>query len=567
MNNNEDNLTQHQRAIRDTPILAKIECYKGNPLLKRGGVKLAWTDDQIAEFAKCSQDPQYFCETYIKIISLDEGIISYKPRKYQAEVIDKVMNNRFVICKFPRQSGKTTAMSSLLLWFLIFNEAFSIAILANKRANAQDVLSRLALAYERLPCWMQQGVLTWNKGGIELENKSDVLATGTSSSAARGGSFNLIYLDEFAFVQNNIQEEFFASVFPTISSGITTRVLITSTPRGMNMFYKLWNDAEHKRNDYVPIAVKWSDVPGRDEAWKAAEIRNTSEEQFKVEHECEFIGSINTLISSNKLRQLTYTQPVKQEEHTKIFKHPEAENNYMIVVDTARGVGEDYSAFTVINISKEPYEVVSVYRNNTIVPLIYPNIVVAGARYYNNAYILVEVNDIGGQVADILNQEFEYDNLLYTQWLGRSGQKLGGGFGKNAMIGCRTTVNLKRVGCTNLKALVEHDKLLVHDEDIIEELTTFISKKESFEADGGCNDDLVMCLVIFSWAVDQEFFRGLTDWNIRKSLRDSNQEEIDNENTPFGFLTFDDPMTRDGWSEVDDGEFGFERDPPVIEMY
>ena len=431
--------------------LSPNEIYLGNPRLKKAGVKLDYTEEQIQELVRCSKDIEYFCRTYMKIVNIDEGVVPLDLYDFQLDIMKSVVHNRFSICKMPRQSGKTTTMVAVILWFILFNESFNCAILANKASTAREILSRLQMAYEWLPHWLQQGLVEWNKGSLELENGSKVLASSTSSSAIRGGSFSLVYLDEFAFVDAQLQEEFFASVYPTISSGRTSRVMITSTPKGMNLFYKLWVDAEEGRNEYVPIQVHWSAVPGRDEAWREQTIKNTSEEQFRQEFECDFIGSSNTLINPSKLASLVFHDPIAQNENVKIWKEVVKGHVYAISVDTSRGIGNDYSAFTVCDCTAVPYEVVCTYRSNIISPMLYPNIIYDIARKYNDAIVLVEINDIGQQVADILHHELEYEGILTAEWKGRSGQLLTAGFGgKSQQLGVRTTKQLKRVGCASV---------------------------------------------------------------------------------------------------------------------
>ena len=385
--------------------LLPSQVYLGNARLKKAGITIDYTEEQIQELVKCSKDIDYFCKNYMKIVSVDEGVVPLELYDFQKDIMQSVVENRFSICKMPRQSGKTTTMVAIILWFVLFNESFNCAILANKASTAREILSRLQMAYEWLPPWLQQGLVEWNKGSLELENGSKILASSTSTSSIRGGSFSLVYLDEFAFVDNTLQEEFFASVYPTISSGNTSRVMITSTPKGMNLFYKLWVDAEEGRNEYLPIQVHWSAVPGRDEAWKEQTIKNTSEEQFRQEFECDFIGSSNTLINPTVLSRLVFHDPIQQNENLKIWKEQIPNHIYAISVDTSRGIGNDYSAFTVVDCTVVPYEVVCTYRSNVISPMLYPNIIYNTGRLYNDAIILVEINDIGQQVADILHHE------------------------------------------------------------------------------------------------------------------------------------------------------------------
>ena len=514
------------------------DIYLGNPNLKRANTQIEFTEDNIIEFMKCKEDPVYFAKNYIKIVSLDHGLVPFDLYPFQERLIQNFHDNRFNICKMPRQTGKSTTCVSYLLHYAVFNDNVNIAILANKASTARDLLGRLQLAYENLPKWMQQGIISWNKGSLELENGSKISSNSTSSSAVRGGSYNVIFLDEFAFIPNHIADDFFASVYPTISSGQSTKVIIVSTPRGMNHFYRMWHDAEKSKNEYVPTDVHWSEVPGRDLAWKEQTIANTSEAQFKVEFECEFLGSVNTLINPAKLRNLVYQEPIKRNAGLDIHEHPEKDHNYLITVDVARGMGNDFSAFIVFDITEFPYKVVAKYRNNEIKPMLFPNIIEEVAKGYNNAWIMVEINDIGDQVAGILHFDLEYPNILMASMRGRNGQVIGQGFsGKRSQLGVRTTSGVKKLGCSNLKTLLEDDKILVSDYEIISELTTFAQRGNTFEAEEGCNDDLAMCLVIFSWVVAQDYFKEMTDNDVRKRLYEEQKNQIEQDMAPFGFIS------------------------------
>ena len=517
--------------------MSTTEQYLGNPNLKKANIAQEFSPEEVQEYIKCSEDPTYFILNYIKIVSLDEGVIPFKMYDFQVDMVKSFHDNRFNIAKLPRQSGKSTIVTAYLLWYVLFNANVNVAILANKAATAREMLGRLQLSYENLPKWLQQGILQWNRGSLELENGSKILAASTSASAVRGMSFNVIFLDEFAFVPNHIADQFFSSVYPTVSSGKSTKVIIISTPHGMNMFYKLWHDAEKGKNEYVPTEVHWSQVPGRDAAWKEQTIKNTSEQQFKVEFECEFLGSVDTLISPSKLRTMPYTDPIKQNKGLAIYERAEPEHNYIITVDVARGTSNDYSAFVVVDSTTVPYKVVARYRNNEIKPIIFPNVIIDVAKNYNNAYILCEVNDIGGQVADIIQFDLEYENLLMAAMRGRAGQQLGQGFsGKKTQLGVKMSTAVKQVGCSNLKALIEEDKLLIPDYDTIAELTTFIVKGQSFAAEDGCNDDLAMCLVIFAWAALQQYFKEMHDNDVRQRIYDDQRENIEQDMAPFGFI-------------------------------
>ena len=522
----------------------KSQKYLGNSNLKAAGVNINFSEKQIEEYVKCSQDPLYFIKHYVKIVSLDKGLVPFDPYEFQEEMIEAVHTNRFVICKMPRQSGKSTTMVSFLLHYILFNQNMSVAILANKLATARELLGRLKLAYEYLPIWLQQGVVEWNKGSIVLENGSKVLAAATSSSAVRGGSFNCIMLDEFAYVPQNVAEEFFSSVYPTITSGKETKVIIVSTPKGLNMFYRIWVNAnkrtgEEGKNEYYPIEVHWSDVPGRDDEWKKQTISNTSLEQFRTEFETEFLGSVHTLIHPEKLKCMVYRTPEYfNNEGLRVYARPQPNHKYVLVVDTSRGQGQDYHAFSVVDVSQIPYRVVATFRNNQLAPMLYPNAIYPVARQYNNAYVLVEINDIGQQVADILHDDLEYDNLIYVQMQGRKGQIVNGGFGKggSAMKGVKTSTAVKRIGCSILKNLIEDTKLIVEDFGVVDELCTFVAKGDSFEAEDNHHDDLAMTLVLFSWLTTQAYFKDITGSDIRKDLYEDQMKNLEEEMTPFGFV-------------------------------
>ena len=524
-------------SIQDIQLNQK-DAYLSNPNLKRANTVIQWTNEQVIEFLKCKENPVYFAKNYLKIVSLDHGLVPFNLYPFQEKLIQNFHKHRFNICKMPRQTGKSSTTVAYLLHYALFNDNVNIAILANKASTARDLLQRLQLAYENLPKWMQQGVLQWNRGSLELENGSKIMAASTSASAVRGGSYNIIFLDEFAFIPNHIADDFFASVYPTISSGQSTKVIIVSTPRGMNHFYRMWHDAERGKNGYVPTDVHWSEVPGRDEKWKQETIANTSEEQFRVEFETEFLGSVGTLVNPSKLKTLVYDDPLKRNgKGLDIYENPKEESNYLITVDVARGIGNDYSSFVVFDITNFPYKVVAKYKNNEIKPMLFPGIIQKIANAYNNSWVLVEVNDIGDQVANILHFDLEYDNILMCSMRGRAGQLVGSGFsGKKSQLGVRMTAAVKKLGCSNLKLLIEDDKLIVNDYDIISELTTFIQKHNSFAAEEGCNDDLAMCLVIFAWLVAQDYFKEMTDNDVRKRIYDEQKNQIEQDMSPFGFI-------------------------------
>jgi hypothetical protein len=515
------------------------DSYRDNPLLKKVGVEHQYTEEQVQEYIKCSKDPVYFCMNYIKIVNVDEGLINFNMWDFQKEMLELFKDNRFVITKCPRQVGKTTTTVGYLLWATIFTDSQNVAVLANKGSLARDILAKYQLAYENLPQWLQQGVVTWNKGNVELENGSKVIAASTSSSAIRGGSFNIVFLDEFAFVPNNIANEFFNSVYPVISSGKSSKIIIVSTPNGMNLFYKLWMDSIEGRNNYKNFEIHWSMVPGRDEVWKEETIRNTSYRQFQQEFETEFLGSSNTLISGYKLQQLRYIDPIGEHDKMKIYEYPikeDGEENksdhlYAICVDVSEGKNLDSSAFSVIDISATPYKQVATYNSSSISPILFPTVIVNAAKLYNDAYILVEINN-NPQVADYIHTDLEYENLLKVFTGNKKPQQLSAGFARGIQMGLKMSPQVKQVGCSNLKTLIEGDKLLINDFDTYSELTTFEQHKTSFAAAEGANDDMAMTLVIFAWAATQKYFKEIVNHDLRKQIQLENMNQFDDEVLP-----------------------------------
>jgi hypothetical protein len=542
------------------------ESYRDNPLLKKAGVKVEYTQEQVDEYIKCAKDPVYFAKNYIKIVNVDEGLINFKMWPFQEKMLKLFKDNRFVITKCPRQVGKTTTTVAYMLWATIFTDQQNCAVLANKGALARDILSKYQLAYENLPMWLQQGIVTWNKGNVELENGSKIVAASTSSSAIRGGSFNIVFLDEFAFVPNNIAEEFFNSVYPVISSGKKTKIIIVSTPNGMNLFYKLWMDSINKKNNYVNFEIHWSHVPGRDEKWKEETIRNTSQRQFSQEFETEFLGSSNTLISGYKLQQLVYSDPIANHDLLKIYEHPvkeginesKSDHLYAITVDVSEGRNLDSSAFSVIDISQTPYKQVATYKSSSITPILFPTVIYNAARYYNDAYVLVEINN-NPQVADSLHADFEYENLWKIFTGNKKPQQLSAGFARGVQMGLKMSPQVKAIGCSNLKTLIEGDKLQIQDFDTYSELTTFIQQKNSFSAEDGANDDMVMSLVMFSWVTTQQYFKEIVNHDIRKQIQLENMNQMDDDVLPApiiedGLENDFEIMGGDMWEVADGGE-------------
>lgn len=512
--------------------------YRGNSLLKKSRVAINWTPDILQEFIKCSEDPIYFCRNYMQIVVKDEGLAPFDLYPYQEEMLKSMHTNRNSIFCTARQSGKSTVVCGYILWYILFHDYKTVALLANKGETAREILSKVQIAYQHLPVWLQQGIIEWNKGSLVLENGSRVIAAATSSDAIRGYSINLLFIDEAAHIDN--WESFFTSVYPTVSSGKTTQVVLVSTPFGLNHFYKTWQFAKEKRNDYFPIEVHWTSVPGRDEAWREKTLAdmNYDHEKFAQEYENQFLGSSGTLIAGWKLKELTFGIPLRDKDGLKQYKMAEKDRKYVVVSDVSRGKGLDYSAFSVIDITEMPYDQVCTYHNNMILPLDYADVIHGIAKTYNNALVLIESNDIGQQIGDILYFDYEYMNLIQTENSGPHGKKISLGFSKKELErGVRTTKKVKSVGCSMLKMLIEQNQLIIKDENTIHELSTFSKKNNSYEAEPGNNDDLVMGLVLFAWMTDQDFFKEYTDILTLYKLREKTDEEIMNEILPFGYIT------------------------------
>lgn len=524
--------------------------YLGNIRLKQVGVELTYTIEQVEEILKCQNDPVYFIKSYVKIVNVDKGLVPFDMWPFQEKMVNSFHENRFNIAKMPRQCGKTTTSVGYMLWCVLFNEEYTIGILANKGSLAREILGRLQKAYEYLPLWLQQGIVVWNKGNIELENGSKIFAYATSASGVRGGSYNLVFLDEFAFVQHNMALDFFQSTYPVISSGETTKVIIVSTPNGLNLFYKMWVDAEEGRSLYKPLEIHWSDVPGRDAQWKEDTIRNTSEEQFRVEFETEFVGSSATLISGVKLRSLAFHDPIRHDDGLDIYEEPQKGHLYIMAVDCAEGVNMDYSAINVVDVTQTPYKQVAKYRSNQLPLLFYPTIIYKIGTMYNEAFALVETNNIGQQVVDILHYDLEYENIYKLDHHHIKGQSISGGFKRSASFGIKTTKSVKKIGCANLKTLVENDKLIINDFDTIAELNTFARVRDTYAAEEGNHDDLVMGLVLFGWLTAQTMFKEETNIDVRKQLLKEQNMLIDEELTPVG--VFDDGRKEE--VEIDSGD-------------
>lgn len=518
--------------IDTSQFVGKVKFYNGNPNLKASGVRMNFTSEQAIEWVKCANDPKYFIENYCWIINIDKGLVPFKMYDAFDEYINSIHNNRWTILMASRQLGKTTTSAAYILWYVLFNKEVTVAILSNKAPTSREILSRFQLMYEYLPFWLQQGVVVWNKGSIQLENKSKVFTGSTTKSGIRSSSVNLLYIDEMAIIPNNIAEDFFASVYPTVSSGKNTKIVITSTPLGYNHFWRFWDGAKRGMNGFNPVFIPWYKIPGRDREWADDQLRQLGPVRFRAEVECEFMGSSNTLLPLSSLQKLTIADPLTKVNDVDVLVHPEKDHSYIIVVDPSEGTANDYSAFSVIDISQIPYRVVAKYRNNTILPSVLPNIIHKTALYYNSAYVLVEINK-AEEVASILAHDLEYENLIYISRKTRTGQ-VPFGDGKS-YLGVKTDKIVKRVGCYQLQGMIENDKLIVQDPDIISEFSTFVEKRGSYAAEQNAHDDLVMTLVLFSWLASTPWFAELSNGSgsIRESLYDRQLKVIEENLIPF----------------------------------
>jgi len=543
---------QPKETFKIKPV--KERFYLKNPNLKRVGVQETFSQEQVDEWSRCAVDPIYFIKTYCKIIHVDRGVITFEMYDFQEEIIETYFTERKVIVKLPRQMGKTTTTAAFFIWYILFQSHKVCAILANKAPMAQEILNRIQLMYENIPSFMQQGIVEWNKRSITIENGSRILAAATSSSAIRGYSLSMVFMDEFAHVPNNIAEEFFTSTFPTLSSGKETKILMASTPKGLNHFCQFWADAISKKNDFIPVEYSWDKIPDRDLAWFEDQRRTLGEQKFRQEVLCEFLGSSDTLISGGTLALMVLNkkQPIHTEGGWSVFEQPQHDHTYVICVDPARGLDQDASAFWVIDISQILYRGVAEYHNASIAPMVFPNMIFNAAVRYNRAFVLVEINDNGQQIVDMLHYDLEYENIFKLESAAKTGTKIAAGHKKSMRLGLRMTESVKRIGCLNLKALLENNKLFIPDFATISELSTFTQQLQTYKAEEGKHDDLAMCLVMFSWLVTQKYFREAqgSGLNLTKALEDEQTSMVEDDLVPFGVI---DTGLEDSFT-VEDGE-------------
>ena len=506
-------------------MLNQKNTYLGNPNVKKDGVNEQWTPDLIQEYKKCMVDPVYFVEHYCKVISLDEGIVNFKLYPYQRKMFQQFQENRFNVVLACRQSGKSISACAYLLWYALFNPEKTVAILANKGQTAGEMLSRITLMLENIPFFIQPGSKAVNKRSLEFSNNSRIIASATSGNSIRGMSVNLLYLDEFAFVER--ASEFYTSTYPVVSAGKDTKVIVTSTANGIgNQFHKIWEGAVQGINEFSSFRVDWWDVPGRDDEWKKQTIANTSQLQFDQEFGNTFFGTGDTLVNADTLLGLRAKPPVRTMEGglLKIYEEPIKDHDYVMTVDVSKGRGQDYSTFTLIDISSRPFKQVAVYRNNTISPLLFPNIIYKFAKPYNEAYVVVESNDQGSVVCNGLYHDLEYENVHVESSV------------KANAIGIEINRKTKRLGCSAIKDILEEKRLTINDEQTILEISTFEAKGQSYEASEGNHDDLMMNLVLFGYFVSTQYFSDMTDINLKQMMFEQKMQEIENDVVPFGFI-------------------------------
>ena len=512
------------------------EGYLGNTLIKRAGIEHQYTKDELDEYIKCSEDPCYFIETYTQIISLDEGMVPFELRGYQDKMIDHFQQSRFSVVLASRQCGKSITSCAFLLWYALFHPEVNVAVLANKGATAREMIARIITMLESVPFFLQPGVKILNKGSIEFANDSKILAAATSSSSIRGMSINLLYLDEFAFVEN--AEEFYTSTYPVVTSGKKSKVIITSTANGVgNMFHKIYEGAIRGKSEYKPFTINWYDVPGRDEEWKRQTIANTSEAQFDQEYGNSFLGTGNTLINANTLLGFVTEDPYWEKNGVRVYERPVKDHTYITTVDVAKGRGMDYSTFTTFDISERPFRQVCTYRDNMISPMLYPDIIYKYCMPYNESLVIIENNAEGSMVATQLHYDLEYPNVFVQGQL------------KAEDIGVTMSKKIKRIGCSTAKELLEENRLLLRDRDTVTEFMTFVSKGTSFEADKGYHDDMVMNCVLFAWFITTEYFSHLSDDKVKDLLYAEQQRGISEDLLPAGIFGTDD--TQDSFVDAD----------------
>ena len=525
--------------------------------LLKADIKLDYTPEQIQEIMKCQSDIKYFLKTYVKIISLDKGIVNFNMFEYQERFIDILKNNNRIVALQPRQTGKSITSSAFILHYAIFNPNSYIAILANKARTARPILNKIKNMYRSLPIWLQVGVEEWSKGSIVLGNGTQLIAEATTESGIRGDSAKILFIDETGFIDNNLWDGFWSSVYPVVSSSKDAKIILSSTPHGINHFHKIWAEAKEGINGFTPFRAYWNEHPERDDAWKEKTILEIGETRWRVEFECAFQGSSGTLISGQKLESIPFSNPIKTKMENKflIYEEPKDKRKYVLISDFGEGLGAgDYTTCHVIDVTEATWHQVAVYRDNEILFRETPSMLSRIGKYYNNALIIGEANTIGLGILDDLNFDEEYENIFFGDDLAKET--------RHAYFGMKMTSKTKKMGNQYLKEYVENDTLVVYDHETIAELSTYIKRKESYSAEDGKHDDLVTPLVLFSNFMQNknyvEEWLGTPTYN----KRDQKMSKLDEEIMPLGFhhdgetlINLDDGDDEDDY--IENGEDSF----------
>lgn len=491
---------------------------------------------QKLEYIKCSIDIIYFIEKYIKIIHVDKGIVPFKLYPFQKDMINMYNDNRFSISVTARQMGKTQTTAAFIAHFMLFSNSKEVAILANKQTQAKEILERIRDSYEKLPYMFKSGTKVYNKNMLKFDNGCTVGAYASDAASIRGRSIALVYIDEAAFINNDY--EFYESTFPVLTSGKETKMIMTSTPKGTRgMFYDTWIKSDPElptNNGFARKMVKWYEHPDRDDEWRDDVMGKLSRDQFEQEYCGSFQGSVDSLLPTHVAEKLVIAEPIESGAMFRRYAMPEPNHKYFMTVDTARGLGKDYSVIHVFDVTKIPYEEVYIHQSNTISPMVYAGFVDRVGKEYNYADVLIELNDIGESIATDLYYNYEYENVLYVHK--ENGTQVLGYSGPSSLLGIKTSTVTKSIGCSSIVTLIDKNKLIIKDASTIDEFGNFIAKGKSYEAASGAHDDLVMTCVIFAWATTQTYFIDNFKVDVRGEIRNDNGEIEDAYALPFGII-------------------------------
>lgn len=505
--------------------------YNAFPNLKRANIKIKWTKEMVQEWKKCRDDIVYFAETYCAITHIDYGTIKVQLRDYQRDMLEIMHKKRMTVCNLSRQLGKTTVVAIFLAHFVCFNKDKAVGILAHKGSMSAEVLDRTKQAIELLPDFLQPGISEWNKGNITLDNGSTIGAYASSPDAVRGNSFAMIYIDECAFIPNFVDA--WLAIQPVISSGRRSKIIITTTPNGLNHFYDIWTAAIEKKSGFEPYTAIWNSVKERlyndedifDDGWQWSKqtISASTLEQFNQEHGAQFQGTSGTLISGMKLAIMNWIEVMPENGYFYRYKKPDPERKYIASLDCSEGRGQDYHALHIIDVTDEKWEQVAVLHSNEISHMILPDIVYKYLMEYNEAPVYIELNSTGVSVAKSLYMDLEYENVICDSMVD---------------LGMKQTRRTKPVGCSTLKDLIEKDKLKINHKPTILEFRTFSQNKLSWAAEDGFHDDLVMSLVIFAWLTTQQKFADYVDKEDLRLASEVFGRELEDMNDDYAPVVF-----------------------------